>query len=258
MQVVILCGGFGTRLREETEFKPKPMVKIGERPILWHIMKHYAHHGITEFVLVLGHKGEAIKEYFYNYELLNSDVTLELGQRDSFEIHNRHDEAGWRITLAETGERTLKGGRLKRVERYITGETFMMTYGDGVSDVDLSTLLDWHRSHGRLATVTGVSPISRFGELRLSGDRVTSFSEKPEQTSDHINAGFFVFNRGVFDYLTPDENCDFEFGAMEQIARDNELMIYRHGGFWACMDTQRDVDYLNDLWNRDEAPWKVY
>ncbi len=258
MQVVILCGGFGTRLREETEFKPKPMVKIGERPILWHIMKHYAHHGITEFVLVLGHKGEAIKEYFYNYEILNSDVTLELGQRDSFEIHNRHDEAGWRITLADTGERTLKGGRLKRVERYITGETFMMTYGDGVSDVDLSTLLDWHQSHGRLATVTGVSSISRFGELKLSGDRVTSFSEKPEQTSDYINAGFFVFNRGVFDYLTPDENCDFEFGAMEQIARDDELMIYRHGGFWACMDTQRDVDYLNDLWGRGEAPWKVY
>lgn len=258
MQVVILCGGFGTRLREETEFKPKPMVKIGERPILWHIMKHYAHHGITEFILVLGHKGEAIKEYFYNYELLNSDVTLELGRRDSFEIHNRHGEAGWRVTLADTGERTLKGGRLKRVERYITGETFMMTYGDGVSDVDLSALLDWHQSHGRLATVTGVSPISRFGELKLSEDRVTSFSEKPEQPSDYINAGFFVFDRGVFDYLTPDENCDFEFGAMEQIARDNELMIYRHGGFWACMDTQRDVDYLNDLWNQGEAPWKVY
>ena len=258
MQVVILCGGFGTRLREETEFKPKPMVKIGDRPILWHIMKHYAHHGITEFVLVLGYKGEVIKEYFYNYEILNSDVTLELGRRESFEIHSQHDETGWRITLADTGHGTLKGGRLKRIEKYITGETFMMTYGDGLSDLDLSALLRWHESHGRLATVTGVSPISRFGELKLAGDRVASFSEKPEQTSEYINAGFFVFDRGVFDYLTPDEDCDFEFGAMEQIARAGELMIYRHDGFWACMDNQRDVDYLNEIWNRGEAPWKVY
>ncbi len=258
MQVVILCGGFGTRLREETEFKPKPMVRIGDRPILWHIMKHYAHHGITEFVLVLGYKGEVIKEYFYNYEVLNSDVTLELGRRESFEIHSQHDETGWRITLADTGHGTLKGGRLKRIEKYITGETFMMTYGDGLSDLDLSALLRWHESHGRLATVTGVSPISRFGELKLAGDRVASFSEKPEQASEYINAGFFVFDRSVFDYLTPDEDCDFEFGAMEQIARAGELMIYRHDGFWACMDTQRDVDYLNEIWNRGEAPWKVY
>ena len=255
MQVVILCGGLGTRLREETEFKPKPMVTIGDRPILWHIMKHYAAYGITEFVLALGYKGEAIKEYFYNYELLNSDVTLELGKPDSFHVHNGHNENGWKITLVDTGPHTLKGARLKRVEKYITGDSFMMTYGDGVSDVDLKALAHQHNTHGKLATVTGVSPVSRFGELKLEGDKVTSFSEKPDQTNDYINAGFFVFNRGIFDYLNANEDCDLEFGPMEHIATEDELMVYRHNGFWACMDTQRDVEYLNDIWNKGEAPW---
>jgi glucose-1-phosphate cytidylyltransferase len=259
MQVVILCGGLGTRLREETEFKPKPMVNIGERPILWHIMKHYAAYGITDFVLALGYKGDFIKEYFYNYELLNNDVTLELGKPDSFKVHNGHnghDEAGWKITLVDTGPRTLKGGRLKQVEKYITGNIFMMTYGDGVSDINLNALRQMHEEHGNLATVTGISPVSRYGELKLDGGKVVSFSEKPDQTSEYINAGFFVFNREIFDYLTADEDCDLEFGAMERIAAEGELMVYRHDGFWACMDTQRDVDYLNDLWNKGEAPWK--
>lgn len=258
VQVAILCGGYGTRLKEETEFKPKPMVRIGERPILWHIMKHYAHYGIRDFILVLGYKGEMIKDYFFNYELLNSDVTIELGRSDGLIIHRKTDEIGWRITLADTGEKTLKGGRLKRIERYITGDNFMMTYGDGVSTVDLHALQKFHEQHRKIATVTGVSPAARFGELKLQGDRVLSFSEKPQGGKEYINAGFFVFNRKIFDYLSADENCDFEYGPLERIAQENELMIWRHEGFWGCMDTQRDVDSLNKAWSEGNAAWKVW
>jgi len=256
MQVVILCGGLGARLREETEFKPKPMIKIGPRPILWHIMKHYAHHGIRDFILVLGYKGEVIKNYFYHYELLNNDITLELGKPETFQTHRRHDETGWRITLADTGESTLKGARLKRVEQYIEGDTFMLTYGDGLADIDLAKLLEFHKSHGKLATVTGVNATARFGELKLNGDCVQAFMEKPQVGSDYINGGFFVFNRSVLDYVKPDPDCDLEYDALEEIAKAGELMVYRHQGFWACMDTQRDVDYLNKLWEQGNPGWK--
>lgn len=258
MQVAILCGGYGTRLKEETEFKPKPMVRVGERPILWHIMKHYAHYGFRDFVLVLGYKGEMIKDYFFNYERLNSDVTIEIGRPDSITVHRKTDEIGWKITLADTGEKTLKGGRLKRIERYITGDKFMMTYGDGVSTVNLEALQKFHASHGKIATVTGVSPAARFGELTLQGDRVLSFSEKPKGGSEYINAGFFVFNRKIFDYLSPQEDCDFEYGPLEQVAQQGELMIWRHEGFWGCMDTQRDADALNKAWSEGHAPWKIW
>ena len=258
MQCVILCGGLGTRMREETEFRPKPMVKIGERPILWHIMKHYASHGIREFVLGLGYKGEMIRDFFLRYEYLNSDVTIELGKPDEVVVHGKHDEIGWKITLADTGEQTLKGARLKLVERYVEGDTFMMTYGDGVSDIDLGKLLAFHRSHGKIGTVTGVSPTARFGELDIAGDRVQAFAEKPKTQEGHVNGGFFVFDRRFFKYLSPNPDCDLEYGALEKLAHDSELMVYRHDGFWACMDTLRDVDFLNDLWRRQEAPWKTW
>lgn len=258
MQCVILCGGLGTRMREETEFRPKPMVKIGERPILWHIMKHYARYGINDFVLALGYKGEMIRDFFLRYEYLNCDVTVELGRPSEIVAHNSHDEAGWRITLANTGEFSLKGARLKQVEKYVKDDLFLVTYGDGVSDVDIGRLLEFHRGHGRIATVTGVSPTSRFGELKIDGNQVLSFSEKPVVEADFINGGFFVFDKRLFNYLSDDASCDLEYGALEIMAGEGELMIYRHHGFWSCMDTLRDVDYLNDLWNRRVAPWKSW
>ena len=257
VQVVILCGGLGTRLREETEFRPKPMVNIGNRPILWHIMKSYAHYGFKEFILCLGYKGEMIKEYFCHYEFMNSDVTLKLGSPENTCIHQSHEENGWQVTLSDTGEKALKGARLKKVEKYITGNDFMLTYGDGVADIDINALLAFHRSHGKLATVTGVNRASRFGELKIDGNKVLAFNEKPEMNSDFVNAGFFVFNRRIFDYLSADDDCDLEKGALEKIASEGELMVYRHAGSWACMDTLRDMDYLNKLWNENKAFWKI-
>ncbi len=258
MKVVILCGGLGARLREETEFKPKPMVEIGGRPILWHIMKIYDHYGFKEFALCLGYKGEMIKEYFYDYEVLNNDFTVELGDKKKIDIHSDHDEKGWKVTLADTGSRALKGARLKRVEKYIDDPVFMMTYGDGISDIDITSLLAYHRKHGKLATVTGINPASRFGELKIKGENVVSFSEKPKDGKSLVSGGFFVFGRGIFDYLSDDDNCDLETGALERVAKDGQLMVYEHKGFWACMDTIRDVEYLNELWNRKDAKWKVW
>jgi glucose-1-phosphate cytidylyltransferase len=259
MQTVILCGGLGTRLREETEYRPKPMVQIGNKPILWHIMKTYAHYGHNEFVLTLGYKGDMIKEYFLHYEAMNNDLILELGKPDSICMHNCHNEAGWKITLSNTGEQTLKGGRLKRVEKYIHGDTFMLTYGDGVANVDINKLLEFHHSHGKMATVTGVNPIARFGELKVEGEQVKSFLEKPQVADGGlISGGFFVFNRKLFDYLTPDEDCDLEYGALETIAEQNELMVYVHRDFWYCMDTLRDMEKLDAMWKKNQAPWKVW
>jgi len=258
ISVVILCGGMGTRIKEETEYKPKPMVEIGEKPILWHIMKLYAHYGIKGFVLSLGYKGEIIKEYFYNYKILNNDFTIELGNKRNIEIHSYNAETNWRVTLADTGDKTLKGARLKRVQKYINDDQFMLTYGDGVANIDIESLLEFHRSHGKLATVTGINPASRFGELKIKGNQVESFSEKPKNGDSLINGGFFVFNRGIFDYLSEDENCDLETGPLEKIAAEGQLMIYKHRGFWACMDTIRDMEYLNKLWREGQAAWKVW
>lgn len=258
MKVVILCGGLGTRLREETEYRPKPMVNIGTRPILWHIMKIYAQYGYKEFILCLGYKGEMIKEYFYHYEIMNNDVTFELGHPEKTCIHQCHEENGWRITLADTGQKSLKGARLKKVEKYITGDEFMMTYGDGVADIDINALLNFHHSHGKLATITGINPASRFGELKVNGIHVEAFNEKPETSSGLINGGFFVFDKGIFDYLSCDENCDLEIGALEKIAREGQLAVYKHPGSWACMDTLRDMDYLNRIWIENKAFWKIW
>jgi len=258
MKVVILCGGLGTRLREETEFRPKPMVEIGGKPILWHIMKIYGHYGFKDFILCLGYKGEIIKEYFYNYELINNDFTIELGDNKDIEIHSDHGEKGWRITLADTGDKALKGARLKRVEKYIDGDQFMMTYGDGVANVGIHSLLVFHHTHGKLATVTGVNAASRFGELKINGNRVEALNEKPKTSAELINGGFFVFNKGIFDYLSANDNCDLEIGALEKVANKGQLMVYKHRGFWTCMDTLRDMDYLNKLWDENKAFWKVW
>lgn len=260
MQTIILCGGLGTRLREETEFKPKPMVHIGDRPILWHIMKIYAHYGYKQFILPLGYKGDKIKEFFIHYEAMNNDITIEMGRSQSVCMHNCHSEAGWKVTLSNTGEHTLKGGRVKRVEKYIQGETFMLTYGDGVADVNIKQLVDFHNSHGKMITVTGVNPIARFGELLIEGNRVLTFQEKPQvsKTESLISGGFFVFNRKIFDYLSEDKNCDLEYGAIEELATQGELMVYKHHGFWFCMDTLRDTEKLNAMWEKGNAPWKVW
>ncbi|MFA5842581.1 MAG: glucose-1-phosphate cytidylyltransferase [Candidatus Gracilibacteria bacterium] len=258
MKTVILCGGLGTRLKEETEFRPKPMVHIGNRPILWHNMKVYAHYGFKDFVLALGYKGEMIKEYFQNYELLNNDVTLELGKPENRIVHQRHDEVGWKITLADTGQQTLKGGRLKKIEKYIDEDEFMMTYGDGVSNVNIPELIAFHRSHGKMATVTGVTASSQFGEISIGPDSTASFVEKPRNTSIVSNGGYFVFNRAIFDRLKDEDSCDLEYGVLEQLSKEGQLKVFRHAGFWACMDTFRDMEYLNRLWNEEKAAWKIW
>ena len=257
MKVIILCGGLGTRLKEETEYRPKPMVKIGNKPILWHIMKRYSHYGFKDFILCLGYKGEIIKEYFYNYEILNNDFTIELGQHNKIEVHDAHDETGWRITLVDTGEHTLKGARLKKIEKDVDSNIFMVTYGDGVANININELVDFHKSHGKIATLTGVMPPSRFGTLSVKDDQIIEFSEKPQTTDGLINGGFFVFNKKIFDYLYTDDSCDLEVGVLDKLAEQGELMVYKHGGDWVCMDTVRDMDYLNKLWSSHEAFWNL-
>lgn len=258
LQIIILCGGLGTRLREETEFRPKPMVAIGNRPILWHIMKTYAHYGFKDFILALGYKGEMIKNYFYHYEIMNNDVTIELGSQAKVFVHHGHEENGWRVTLADTGQKALKGARLKKLQKYIKNDTFLATYGDGVADIDIQALLNYHYSHKKLATLTGINPTSRFGELKVEGNNVLNFYEKPTGSQSVINGGYFVFDKRIFDYLTEDDQCDLEVGPLQTIAQEGELMVYKHTGFWACMDTLRDMDYLNNLWEENCAAWKVW
>jgi len=258
MKVVILCGGMGTRLREETESRPKPMVHIGSKPLLWHIMKIYSNFGFKEFVLCLGYKGEIIKEYFYHYMLFNNDVTVKLGKDHDFLIHGHSEEENWSVTLVDTGEQALKGARLKRIQKYVTDDTFLVTYGDGVADVNIHELLAFHRAHGKLATITGVRPRSAFGELRVKDGRVLEFIEKPRIVTNIVNGGFFVFNRKVFDYLYDQDDCDLEKGPFEKLASAGELMVYLHEGGWACMDTFRDMEYLDELWKLNQAFWKVW
>lgn len=258
MKVVILCGGLGTRLREETEFRPKPMVDVGGRPILWHIMKHYAHYQHRGFVVCLGYRGSMIKEYFLNYEAMNNDFTISLGSKESIEYHDSHQEQDFRVTLAETGLDTMTGGRIKRIERHIDEDTFMVTYGDGLSDVNVADLVEFHRSHGKLATVTTVTPSSRFGLLDIDdAGTVTRFSEKPT-LDGWASAGFFVFNRRVFDYLTDSDQLVMEHEPMEWLTADGQLMAYRHSGFFLPVDTYRDYKLANEMWDADAAPWKVW
>jgi glucose-1-phosphate cytidylyltransferase len=256
-KVVILCGGQGTRMREETEFRPKPMVEVGGRPLVWHIMKGFAEHGYRDFVLCLGYRGSMIKQYFANYRVLNSDVTLDLGT--GMVGYEREHAEDWRVTMVDTGDDAMTGARVKRVARHLAGaDHFLCTYGDGLADVDIAALVRFHRSHGRLATVTGVRPPSRFGRLVIEGSEVRSFSEKPADEAGRISGGFFVFNRRVLDRLSPDSSCVLEREPLEGLSREGHLHVFQHDGFWQCADTVRDVDVLRGLWEQGRAPWKTW
>jgi glucose-1-phosphate cytidylyltransferase len=257
MKAVILAGGFGTRLSEETAVRPKPMVDVGEQPILWHIMKIYSTHGINDFVICCGYKGEVIKQYFADYRRIRSDLTFDFTD-DTETVHRNHCEP-WRVTLVDTGLETMTGGRLKRVREYVGDETFCLTYGDGVSDVNIAATIDYHRSQGTLATLTAIQPSGRFGVFNLkNGDgRITHFREKPQGESAWINGGFFVLEPGVFDYIDGDATV-WEKEPLETLARDGQLSAYRHEGFWQPMDTLRDKNYLEDLWQNGERPWKIW
>lgn len=255
MKTVILCGGKGTRMREETEFRPKPMVEIGGRPLLWHIMNIYAHYSFKDFVVCLGYKGSMIKQYFLNYEAMNNDFSIQLGSRTAIQYHNNHNEADWRVTLIDTGAEAQTGARVKKIESYIDTDVFMLTYGDGLSNINIKNLLEYHKSHGKIGTVTGVHPPSRFGELVMKSDRVESFSEKPKTINGLISGGFFVFNRSIFDYLEDEDGCILEKRPLENLSSDGELMVYPHEGFWQCVDTYRELEMLNDMWKSSNAPW---
>ena len=254
MKTVILCGGRGMRLQEETEYRPKPLVPVGGRPILWHIMQIYAQAGFREFILCLGYKGEVIKDYFLNYEAMSNDFTVRLGGQGNITYNSLHGEQDHIITLADTGLETMTGGRIKKVQGYVDGDTFMLTYGDGVSDIDINRLLKFHHGHGKCATVTSVHPVSRYGVLQVGKEgNVMRFAEKP-MMNDWMSAGFFVFNRRFFDYLG-EEDCYIEFDTLQQLAHDGELMAYKHEGFFFSMDTYRDYKQINEMWDRGEIPW---
>jgi glucose-1-phosphate cytidylyltransferase len=255
--VVILCGGLGTRLQEETKLQPKPMVEIDDKPILWHIMKIYAHYGFNEFILALGYKKNVIKEYFYNHKILNNDFTINLGKNNEIFFHNNSESDDWKVTLVDTGLTALKGARIKKIEKFVTGERFMLTYGDGLADINIKNLLTFHKNHGKIGTVTSVKPPSRFGEITIEGNQVTKFSEKPIMRKGSINGGFFVFEKAFFDYLENLDNYDFEHGSLEKLAKDGQMIAYKHDGFWQCMDTIRDVNFLQSL-ALTTAPWKVW
>lgn len=255
MKVAILAGGRGSRLAEETDIKPKPMVEIGGRPILWHILMHYAHFGHTDFAIALGYKGEVIKKYVSDYAALEGDLTVHMGTGRV----ERHDDQphDWRVSLIDTGQDTLTGGRIKRLRPYVGDSTFMLTWGDGVSNVDLDALIAFHRAHGKLATLTAVRPPARFGHLRFAGDRVEEFSEKPQTAEGWINGAFFVLEPQVIDYIEGDQT-QWEREPLQRLASEGQLMAYKHAGYWQCMDTLREKHILEELWNSGQAPWKTW
>jgi glucose-1-phosphate cytidylyltransferase len=255
MQVVLLAGGLGSRIAEESSLRPKPMIEIGGRPILWHIMKIYSHYGFYDFIVCLGYKGYMIKEYFMNFFLHHSDVTIDTAA-NKITYHQSASEP-WRVTLVDTGDETLTGGRLLRVRPFLTEQTFGLTYGDGLTDLDVRASIDFHHAHGKLATLTAVIPPSRWGAVDLEGDRVRRFVEKPRGDQGYINGGFFVLNRAVLDRIDGGETA-WEAGPLQGLARDGELRAYRHGGFWHAMDTLRDRNHLDELWRSGQAPWKVW
>lgn len=255
MKVVIFCGGKGTRLREETEYKPKPMVEIGGRPILWHIMKHYASYGFNDFILCVGYKQESIRQYFLNYEYMNNDFTLHLNSKQKTLLHNEHPE-NWKVSLIDTGLETPKGKRLKMVEPYIEDKEFLVTYGDGVSNIDLSALVRFHRKHGKVASFTGVHPVSRFAMVKADAKGLVSAWKEKQQIQEYVNAGYFVFKRDIFKYLTKNE--ELEEAPMEKLTVKRQVMMFRHEGFWQCMDTLRDHQLLETIWNSGRAPWKTW
>jgi glucose-1-phosphate cytidylyltransferase len=257
MKVVILCGGLGTRLREETEFRPKPMVPVGERPILWHIMKLYAHYGHKDFVLCLGYKGEVIKEYFRNYHWNTSDVSLRLSAKPQIKYHTQHDEADWTVTLVDTGEATMTGGRLKRVLKYIEDDSFLLTYGDGVTNSNINESIAFHQAQKKIVTLTAVQPSGRFGDIDIKNCTVTAFREKPERETAFINGGFFVMDKRIDSYLSGDK-CVLEQEPLNRLAEEGQIASYIHTGFWQCMDTYREQQMLNAMWEKGQAPWKTW
>ncbi len=257
MKAVILAGGLGSRLSEETTLRPKPLVEIGGKPILWHIMNIYAAHGITEFIVALGYKGEAIKQYFLTFYALNNDISVDLATGETT-IHNGGTQPNWKVHLVDTGLYTATGGRLKRLKTWLRDdEVFMFTYGDGVTDLDIQDLLRFHRRHGKLGTVTTVRSPARFGRIGFAGDRVTDFYEKPEASEGWINGGYFVLNAAAIDYVEGDDTV-WERAAVEAMVRDGQLMGYRHAGFWSCMDTVKEKNMLEELWTSGNAPWKIW
>lgn len=255
MKVVILCGGYGTRIRDVTDNIPKPMIPIGRFPILWHIMKYYASYGHLDFVLCLGYKSHVIKDFFLNYEAHTKDFTIELGRKDTLTFHNDHEESDWRVTLADTGLEAMTGARIKRIQKYVGDDDFMLTYGDGVGSVDLDALLLYHRAHGRALTVTGVRPPGRFGELVHTDGIISEFNEKPQTGGGLISGGYFVASSKIFDYLNDKEGLVFEQQPMRDLVADRQLMVFEHDGFWQPMDTSREYQLLNSLYNQGEAPW---
>lgn len=256
IEVVILCGGKGTRLSEETILKPKPLVEIGGRPILWHIMKCFSYYGYSKFVLALGYKGNLIKEFFYNYRNTSSDFSLSLNPEGGINYFNKSDESNWEVSFIDTGQETLKGGRIKKLEKYIKSNEFFLTYGDGVSNININELYKFHSSHNKLGTVSAVRPPSRFGELNLdSKGLVLNLEEKPQMHKGLINGGFFVFNKKIMSYLKDSDDCDFEFGPLQEISEAKNLMAYNHNGFWQCMDNIRERNYLDKLIKTKSAPW---
>jgi len=257
MKVVILAGGKGTRLGLRTTLVPKPMIPIGNKPILWHIMKIYSYHGFNDFIICIGYLGETIKDYFYNFDIYNSDFTIDLKNKD-VTFYTLDDKVDWKVTVVDTGLNTLKGGRIKRIAKLLDSEINMLTYGDGLADINLPELIKFHKEQGKCLTLTGVHPPSRFGEIIQKNNKYILFSEKPQTSASMINGGFMVFNKKMLDYLTEDENCDFEHGPLVQMAEDQEIAIYKHHGNWECMDTERDYQYLNTLWSENQAFWKFW
>ena len=253
MKVLLLAGGFGTRLSEYTEDLPKPMVRIGGMPILWHIMKTFAHFGHKDFNIALGYKSEVIKEFFLHYRTLNADFTIDL--KTGLVNPHQLNETDWKITLVNTGQFSMTGGRVKRMKPYIGNKTFLLTYGDGVSNIDLDKLIKFHKSHGKMVTVTAVHPVARFGELEIKGEKVISFQEKPQTEQGWVNGGYFVIEPSFFDLIDEDKTI-LEREPLEKVAKMGELMAFRHNGFWQCMDTKRDRDYLEEIWDSGKAPWK--
>lgn len=259
MKAAILAGGLGTRMQEVTNLIPKPMVTIGSNPILWHIMKHYSVYGVSEFCIALGYRGDVIKDYFINYNTRqNNSITVDL-KTNTVTSESKADVENWRVNLLETGDKTMTGGRVARMRDYLKDEAFFLTYGDGVSNVNIKALLEFHKSHGKIATVTAVQPPARFGALEIGRDNIVSkFAEKPQDTDTFINGGFFVFEPKIFDYLDTSEDCILEKAPLENLAKDGQLAAFHHRDFWQCMDTVRDINYLNGLWSEKNTPWKTW
>lgn len=257
MKLVILAGGYGSRLGDIANIIPKPMVEIGGKPILWHIMKIYSYYGIKEFIICLGYKANVIKDYFLHYDMNNADFSVDFAD-GSVTMHNNHDEREWKVTLIDTGIDALKGARLKKIEKYLDEDINLLTYGDGLADINIQELINFHRQQGKMVTISGVHPPARFGELETEGNTLTMFKEKAQTSVGLINGGYMVFHKNLLDYLTTQDSCDLEYGVFERLAAEGKITVYKHRGMWSCMDNERDMHYLNKLWKNNEAFWKVW